>query len=377
MAIRIIPVTRSNLELVAKGAAKFGMPRSTRWLERCLYDPTVNDLVDSDIRGHMAVSDDGEVVAIQCYFYMPGYFKRKKILINSACIMGADAKYGEDLICCLDQNTQTTKLGQLRVSNCIASPRSAKFAKVYSGMKEGPEVIRRCYMTVVDPAELIFWTFRRFGLVSNWLCCGIWFLTRPFSWIFNAVRFVERKSKEFRIKEYCSIDQKKFGRFWDAFLNGNTGVITSRDPKRLSWLFDESISAGFVKVLAAEKEDKVMGYVLLRRYPCKSGPLSEYAIYDICAIDNDVECLRYLLRAAVHYAAWHRGARVIYSGAMPKQDEWLNAVTWHRCTTSGFSPFFYKTRDKEIEASLNRNEGWFFGAFDGEKCLGHGRYINA
>lgn len=102
---RILPITRGNLEIVAKASDKFGLPRSTHWLERCMFDPTVEDLVEGDgIRGHMAVTDDGDVVAIQGYYYIPGYFKQKKILINTGCIMGAESKVGEELICCLDAN---------------------------------------------------------------------------------------------------------------------------------------------------------------------------------------------------------------------------------------------------------------------------------
>lgn len=377
MAITIVPVTKGNLNLVAVAAAKFGMPRSVRWFERCLYDPTVEDLVDSDIRGHMAINDDGDVVAIQCYFYMPGYFKQKRILINTGCIMGADARYGEELICCLDQNKLTTIQGQLRVGNCFASPRSAKFAKVYSRMKEGPDAVKRRYLSIVDCAELICWALKKIGFEHKWLSCGIWFLTRPLAWIVNAVRFCGTKSKQFSIREYGLIDQAKFGQFWDAFLADNTGVITSREPRRLAWMFDESMRAGFVKILAAEKEGEIVGYVLLRRYPNTKGPLNVHAIYDICALNNNIECLRCLLVEAARYVSKHRGGRLLYSGAMPKQGEWLKAIKWHRCTIGGFSPFFYKTKDQEVEASLQRNDGWFWGAFDGEKCLGHGRHIDA
>ena len=82
MAIELVPITRSNLDFVAKAALKWGMPRSARWLERCMFDPAVEDLVKDEIRGHMAVREDGEPVAIQCYYYMPGYVKQTKILVN-------------------------------------------------------------------------------------------------------------------------------------------------------------------------------------------------------------------------------------------------------------------------------------------------------
>ena len=377
MAITIVPINKGNLSLVAKAAAKFGMPRSTRWLERCLYDPTVKDLVDSDIRGHMAVRDDGVVVAIQCYYYMPGYFKRQKFLMNTGCIMGADAKYGEELICCLDENKQTTTYGLLSVGNCIASPRSAKFAKAYSRMKEAPEAARYTYLTVVDFSDFALWFLRRLKISASWLHWCVWAMMRPIAWIANIVRFSGFQDNGLTVREFPAIDKRKFGDFWECFLEKNTGVVTSREPERLSWLFDESMRAGFVKVLAAEKGDKIVGNVLLRRYPCKSGPLNEYAIYDICAIDNDIDCLRYLVRAAVRYAARHRGARVIYSGAAPLQEQWINVITWHRRTKSQFCPFFYKARDKDIENSLKSGDGWFWGAFDGEKCLGHGRFIDA
>ena len=55
MAIKILPIAKDNLAVVSRAAAKFGMPRSEGWLRRCMFDPTVEDLVQDPVRGHMAV----------------------------------------------------------------------------------------------------------------------------------------------------------------------------------------------------------------------------------------------------------------------------------------------------------------------------------
>ena len=98
MPTEIVPITRQYLASVVKACAKWGMPRSVGWLERCMFAPAIKDLVCDEIRGHMFVRDDGEPVAIPCYYYMSGYFKQRRILINTGCIMGADPRCGEELL---------------------------------------------------------------------------------------------------------------------------------------------------------------------------------------------------------------------------------------------------------------------------------------
>ncbi len=374
---KLIPVTRKNLDQVAKAATKWNMPRSVRWLERCLFDPTVEDLTNDEMRGHMSVCEDGEPVAIQCYYYMPGFFRQKKILINTGCIMGAEAKFGEELICCFDSNRVTSKTGQFNVANCLANVKSAKLTMVYNKKKEGPEITRERRFAVVDVTGYVTCLLRYVMKMPSWVVNTIWRALRPLSWVCSRIQALLRPRFGYSIHKCMSFRNEKYAEFWERFLAQNDGLITSRSPERMAWLFDESIRAGMVTLIVAEKNNEVCGYVLLRKLPHYLDWVTvDCGICDICALGGNEECLKALAFASIS-AASHMGAfRVSLRGAaLPRQEKWLNAAFRYR-RVDDHPVFLYKTKDTEIEKSLLEGRGWFFGPLDGEACLGYGGYID-
>ena len=167
----------------------------------------------------------------------------------------------------------------------------------------------------------------------------------------------------------------RFEDFWRRFLAANDGVISSREPKRLQWLFNDSIKAGKVLLATAEKDGRIDGYVLLReQYGCEQPPRS-YDIIDICAVGNEAACLSALCFCATEMAGRNGGVKLYFSGSMPGQEEWLDRYLPLK-KTMGNAPFMYVTYYPDIKDSLAQNKGWFFGPFDGERCLGHGGYID-
>ena len=377
MVVEIVPITHENIDLAAKAGAKFGIPRSIGWLERCLFDPTVKDLVDDDVRGHVAVQDGKDAVAIQGYYYMPGYFKQEKILINTGCIMGAEAKFGEELICCFDANRVTRKNGQLSASNCMANARSAKMSMVYSKTKEGPVLTRERRFAVVDVTGYVICLLRYVMKMPSWLVNSVWRLLRPVSWVCARVQALLRPRFGYSIRKCMSFRDEKYAEFWEKFLVQNDGLITSRSPERMAWLFDESIKAGMVTLIVAEKDNKMCGYVLLRKLPHYFDWVTiDCGICDICALNGDAECLKALAFASISAASRMGAFRVCMHGAaLPRQEEWLNVAFCHR-RVDDHPVFLYKTKDAKIENSLQDGKGWFFGPMDGEACLGSGGYID-
>ena len=375
MSTTIIPITNDNLELVSRAGAKWGMPRSVGWFRRCLFDPGVEGLTDDEIRGHMSVAEDGDVVAIQGYYYMPGYFKQEKILINTGCIMGVDSKYGEELLCLLDKNRETCKLGQVSVGNCIANMRSAKICKVYHRMKEAPPEAKQLYRGVSDWSLYPIHILRKNLRLPLPILKAAWYMTRPVSLLRRASIRLEERISGYNVVQYCKIDLEKFGRFWREYLAENDGMITSREPTRLAWLFNDSLATGIVKIIAAEKNGEIKGYALIRRYQREEGFFNNHSLYDICALHNDAAVLKLLVRAAKRLAGDDMGLLMMYVGALPNQDKWLSPYL-PTCVKGDHSMIFYGSRNKEIMQSIEEGRGWFLGPMDGERCLGHGSYID-
>lgn len=419
MKTTIVSITEANLEQVAAAGAKFGMPRSAGWLRRCLFDPTVEDLTTDKIRGHMSVDENGDVKAVHCYYYQPCYLLQTKILVETGAIMGSEAKYGEELLAVMDKNMETQSRGVLTIGNCIYGRRPYTINKKVFLMKEPPYRAGGQYrVCVINPCVLIIsaigririqlGSFKR-SLASSLhprrkrmsrhiprqgmshkeagsvvrrgriACAG--FLKRLLANVLSpfskpALRSMRRRIgiSGFIMREHGSFGDYRFKDFWERFLAANDGVISSREPTRLKWLFDESIKAGKVFLAAAEKEGRIEGYVLIRECGVGGPPPKSYEIIDICAVGNNARCLEALACEAALVAEAHGGVQILFSGSMQNQEEWLDPVfrhcAWGQCY------FMYSSGNGEINAALNANKGWFFGPLDGERCMGHGGYID-
>lgn len=375
LKVMVVPVTRDNLDLVVKAGVKFGMPRSKRWFLRCMFDPTLDDLIQDDCRGHMAVRCDGEVVAIQCYYYIPVFFHQQKLIMSTGCVMGADSKYGEYLICCLDNNKVRQNEGSIGIGNCIASKRSARICKVFHKLREAPPEARQLYRGVADWSLYPIHVLRKNLRLPLPILKATWYMTRPVSQLHRAcIRLAERISG-YKVVQYCKIDIEKFSGFWREYLAENDGLITSREPARLSWLFNDSLAAGTVKIIAAEQNGEIKGYALIRRYHREEGFFNNHSLYDICALHNDVTVIKLLVRAAKRLAGDDRGLLMMYVGALPNQDKWLSPYL-PGCVKGDHSMIFYGSRNKEIMQSIEERRGWFLGPMDGERSLGHGAFID-
>ena len=79
------------------------------------------------------------------------------------------------------------------------------------------------------------------------------------------------------------------------------------------------------------------------------------------------------MAAAGCFASKARGMSLHFFGYMPNQEKWVDPVLKIQRTTE-CSTFFYKSKNPEILESLAQNKGWFFGPFDGERCMGHCGY---
>lgn len=374
MNATIVAVTEDNLELVSTAAAKWGMPRSVGWLRRCLFDPTVKEWTSDMVRGHMSVDKTGDVKAIQCYYYQPCYYRQKKIVGGTGAIMGSEAKYGEELLCVLDKNFETQTHVTIGFGNCIANARSAKVSRVVHGMREAPYRAKVVHVGVVDLAAYPITLINRISWCPHFLSVFVFLLFRPMFWLISWVETFRHRNDTYRILEHDGFGDNRFEDFWQRFLAGNDGIISSRDPRRLRWLFDDSIKAGKVVLAVAEKEGRIDGYVLLRELLWKHAFPKTYEVIDICADGNNTECLRALCKGALRIAGRHSGVKVYFSGGMPAQDKWLDSVfTIHHYIKV---PRFMYYGDPEVRQALEQNKGWFFGPYDGERCMGYGGYID-
>lgn len=385
MKAKIVPVTLDNLGAVAEITKKYGFPRSERWIRRLLFDPNVPEGHDRDNRGALIVSDKGESVGIYCWTPCSIYLRQERKSAYIGALLGVDKKYSPWILDAIDMNIAEIA-GRFSFGNDCATEVAFKFWSGF-GVKWGPEngkvsdnwrpgLCPLAYVLINHP----LW---RIGIKAHWLATIVYWLCSPVQIIIETVRGISTGIAgllgggcKWHFKKENGFSDERFMPFWKRFLAANEGLISSREPATLRWKFDESIRAGAVTLISAERKGQVDGYVLLRRNPANGTPAAEYSVCDICAVGNDVECLNALLKAALRYCRRKLAYRLTYVGAPHDKDKWIVKNCLHRQSKLVCNPFSYSCRNEETLKAAQENKGWFFGPYDGERCMGCGRYVD-
>ena len=374
MKAEIRPVTKDALGIIAKKTRDYGFPRGVRWIERLLFDPNVKEGEGDPIRGAYVVGENGECVGMYCWFPCVVYHKQTRISACSGALLGVDRKYSTYIFDLVDLAVAAGG-GRFSFGNDCASVAASKFWTGYLHCNWGPEEGVFTDARERKTLRYLCGLLRHLHLENQWaqslLFCAAW----PFLLTVNIVmKCFRRKDKEIRIVREPGFSDERFAPFWKKFLAANKGVVSSREPATLRWKFDEVIQKGIDILLAAEKGGEVIGYVLLRKMPIRGSLMTEYLICDICAIGDDEHVLSVLLKAAVDYFYDHLGVWIKYVGSPKSKKRWMNALLTRHFHLD-CNPFSYSGGGDVLLESVKANEGWFFGPYDGERCMGYGGHL--
>lgn len=377
--IKYEAVTIDNLDQVAIAAAQWGMDRSVGWLKRILFDPTVDDLTQDTVRGHMAIQQGTrKLVAVQCYYYQPVFFKKQKMLAESGCIMGADSKFAAEIFCVLEENKKSMMKTNIFITNDLANIESFSIHRFYHSAQPPFGGANTYLFAAADVRAYISLVLNhalkrdgRIALALKQVIMGIGnVVSRPLQWVINGGRIAISRLRGFKIERAMSFDSDGYKSFWARFLDSNSGLVSSREPTRMKWLFDESLKAENIYLYFAIREGSVEGYVLVRRMPQLNGELFE--VMDICAVGNNVSCLKSLSCRVKREVSKLGGSRLNLYCYMDNVKDWFSGYTRkldQECSLCRIDL-------PEIFNSLKCGEGWFFGPLDGERCMGYGGYID-
>ena len=385
MKASIVPVTCKNLDVVADVIKRFGFPRSERWIKRLLFDPNVPEGRDLDSRGALIMSDGGECVGVYCWTPCSVYLRQERKSAYIGALLGVDRKYSPWMLDVIDRN-RTEINGRFAFGNDCATVAAYKFW-TRLGVEWGPEecgcldswfastggflylcanhVFRRMHLTVGDRLMRLIHTACRLPNYFVELFMRAW----------DSVRGDLGLYGNWRYREELGFAEERFRAFWERFLAANEGVISSRDPATLRWKFNDSIMAGTVTLISAESNGAVDGYILLRRYESESTSEVEYSVCDICAVGNDVKCLHDLFCIALRYCRRRMATRLTFVGGMHGKEKWMPRLL-HRRIKLACNAFSYSAKDEAMIRAVREDKGWFFGPYDGERCMGYGRYVD-
>lgn len=371
----LVPVTLNNLDVVSDLTRKFGFPRSVGWIKRALFNPHVAPCDENARRGYVLKSREDGYVGLLCYSPMKLYLNQQPIIGYSGLLLGVQKKYGEWLMD-LFKAVQQDEKGHLAFGNTSCSAYATKICRMARGDSLGPDDCCYTHVSILGASAYAL-AFLRRSPVRRFIG-GFWKLFSPVRLVDCLLRRMLFRS-DFVFSEASDFCYEDFTSFWMEYLKSNRGLVSSREPEILKHQFSDSLRAGKLVMLTARKAGKLVGYIVLRKYSLYGcSDILKYKIVDAIAICDDKKCLRDLIRAAKIYAVGHSGERIEYIGGNPDLSNWveleLKRKLYLRYNTT---TYFYSGNNESLVDIIKSRSGWFFGPFDGERCLGHGEYIDS
>ncbi|MBQ6008354.1 MAG: hypothetical protein IJL17_07440 [Kiritimatiellae bacterium] len=154
--------------------------------------------------------------------------------------------------------------------------------------------------------------------------------------------------------------------FWQRYLDKNTGLVSSRTAEELSWLYDKGLKNGQYVFLGRKDLNGLCGYIVLRRANAGNG---RWMIADWIALDDNPDVLSDLVHDAVCVLHDQKDAATLESVGFPPRVQGVLHRHLPFTRKSANNTFIYQPTDLTISSKINPDEGWFFGPYDGDRCL--------
>ena len=175
---------------------------------------------------------------------------------------------------------------------------------------------------------------------------------------------------DIEVRREFLLDMMSLTSFWTRYVKGNKGVVLSRSPRDLAWLFNDRIATSQCVFLGAYSGKDCVGYIILTS-PVVSA--RRWYIGDMIAIHNDVRIIDFLLSSAKRFLRNCTPAFLFETIGFPMYVQ--NTIARHMpfARDAGCNYFSYSFTSQELgdryDTMLNSADSWFFGPYDGDMCM--------
>ena len=230
-----------------------------------------------------------------------------------------------------------------------------------SGGNIGPISCTYYKYAVIRPFAFVAYVFRRKVLklaIPNWKDA----LPRDKKW--------SRQCGMIEVRRELSLDRASLASFWSRYLQTNKGVVLSRTPEELEWLFSARLKTSRSVFLGAFCGGECIGYIILT---AETPAARRWAIGDLIAIQNDEEIIDELLVSAKHFLRRCTPAFLFETMGFPMyvQKTFHRRMPFKRAAVCNYFAYSFSTenlRDRYSEL-LSSQDSWFFGPYDGDMCM--------
>lgn len=324
---------------------------------KLLSNPLLREVPDT---GDVAY-ENGRPVAFQAAVPRRVYIRDKPLLGIAGGLLASKKGMSPVLLLSLMEKTNAPRHGSVVVFGNTAIPVSMRLNKMLGVDGIGCPSCGEVRFAVFRWGR--FANFCLHGRLPTVLSC----IMDAFGWLLRPL-FMRRKRSDTKGSRCEAFDPGKFGAFWSEYLETNNGVVLSRTAEELEWMFGEDLKTGRNILCVQEKDDRLMGFIILRSMNAEK---SRWMVADWIAINNDRDVLSDLLREAV------RSVRKVSSAAflecigfrMDVNDIIRRHLPFSRKAPNNSTN--YKAHTPEVDQALHSADrsGWFFGPYDGDRCM--------
>lgn len=166
------------------------------------------------------------------------------------------------------------------------------------------------------------------------------------------------------------IGDTEFNGFWDRYLAGNEGLVTSRTAEELRWVFAEGLESGARILITARRNGELVGYAFLRR---TDESAACWRIADMIALGNDERILEPLIVAAADCLRRHTPADSFQVTGFPDRLRPLLKRHFPGEASFGFNKCVWACLSERAKTLCGdwptARDGWYGCPYDGDMCL--------
>jgi hypothetical protein len=140
-----------------------------------------------------------------------------------------------------------------------------------------------------------------------------------------------------------------------------------RNSEALNWQFRPAIESGDLLIFGVMEGDRLIGYLIMRKYDHEQYRLRRFRVVDLQAIDDESNTIISLMSAALEHAT-RSGADVIEAiGFNKSKHDLLERLNPHHRSLPSF-PYLYKVSAGApmLQNALWEADAWDPSPFDGD-----------
>jgi len=187
-------------------------------------------------------------------------------------------------------------------------------------------------------------------------------------WCVDKLRSVDRVINGYidtlvKVKACKGFDDR-FDVFWDELRGHNKGLLCMRNRKYFDWRFKQAILNNRVWLFVAERENRIVGYVILMKDDKFELSLKRMKVVDLQIVNNDAETMNKLISYSISKCSAESIDMLEMIGFNAKKRECLNRYLPYKRKLTVWP--FYLARDNQVADELEKPDKWELCLFDGD-----------